>query len=81
MYMNGLNQLPFRLHIVLATVPSYPAAVRVWNRTRWSSPGCYPEDRGTHRVREQVGTGPRFYITVPAALAPIMYLGSEHITT
>jgi len=67
--------------LVLATVPGYPAAVRVWNRTRWSSPGCYPENRGTHRVRGQVGTGPRFHITVPSTLAPIKYLSSDRIVT
>jgi len=67
--------------VVLATVPGYPAAVRVWNRTRWSSPGCYPENRGTQRVRGRVGPEPRFHITVPATLAPIKYLSSDRIMT
>ena len=66
---------------MLATVPGYPAAVRVWNRTGWSSPGCYPENRGTHRVRGRVGTGPRFHSTVPTTLAPIKYLSSDRIAT
>jgi len=57
--------------IVLATVPGYPAAVRVWNRTGCSSPGCDPENRGNHRVRGRVGTGPRFPFMVPTSLAPI----------
>jgi len=35
--------LIYMLWIVLATVPGSPAAVRRLNRTRWSSPGCYPE--------------------------------------
>jgi len=52
--------------VVLAMVPSYTAAVQVWNRTGCSSLGCYPENRGTHWVRGRVGTGPRFHITVPA---------------
>ena len=67
--------------VVLATVPGYPAAVRVWNRTGWSSPGCSPENRGTHQVGGRVGTGPQFHITVPATLAPIKYLGSDRIIT
>jgi hypothetical protein len=66
---------------VLATVPGYPAAVRVWNWTGWSSSGCYPENRGTHRVRGRVGTGPRFHFTVTSTLAPIKYLSSDHIAT
>jgi len=65
--------------LVLAAVPGFPAAVRVWNRTRWSGLGCYPENRGTQRVRGQVGTGPRFHITVPATLPPIKYLSSDRI--
>jgi len=69
------------LHLVLATVPGYPAAVRVWNRTGLSSSGCYPENRGTQRVRGRVGTGPRFHITVPATLPPIKYLSSDRIVT
>jgi len=67
--------------VVLATVPGYPAAVRVWNRTGWSSPGCYPENRSTHRVRGRVRTGPRFHFTVHPALAPIKYLSSDRIMT
>jgi len=62
-------------------VPGYPGAVRVWNRTGWSSPGCYPEKRGTHVLRGRVGTGPRFHIMVPATLAPIKHLGSDRIMT
>ena len=69
------------LWLVWATVPGYPAAVRVWNRTGWSSSGCYPETRGTQLVRAQVGTGPRFHITVPATLPPIKYLSSDRIVT
>jgi len=78
MMANNLGQLA---RVVLATVPGYPAAVRVWNRTGWSSSGCYPENRGTQRVRGRVGTGPRFHITVPATLPPIKYLSSDHIVT
>jgi len=76
--------LAFFMHqlcLVLATVPGYPAAVRVWNRTRWSSPGCYPENRGTCRVRGRVRTGPRFHFKVPTTLAPIKYLSSDRIMT
>jgi len=76
------SHLPiYMLWIVLATVPGSPAVVRRLNRTRWSSPGCYPENRGTHRVRGWVGTGPWFHIMVPATLAPIKYLGSDRVTT
>jgi len=66
---------------VLATVLGYPAAVRVWNRTGWSSPGCYPENSGIHRVRRWVGTGPRFHFRVPPTLAPIKYFSSDRIAT
>jgi len=66
---------------VLATVPGYPAAVRVWNRTGWSSPGCYTENRGTHWVRGRVGTGPWFHITVPSTFAPFKYLSCDRIVT
>ena len=69
------------LDVVLATVPGYPAAVRVWNRTGRSSPGGYAENRGTHQVRGQVRTGPRFHFTVPTTLAPIKYLSSDGIMT
>jgi hypothetical protein len=69
------------LRVVLATVPGYRAAVRVWKRTGWSSPGCYPENRGTRWVRGWVGTRPRFHITVPSSLAPIKYLSSDRIVT
>jgi hypothetical protein len=72
---------PLTMRVELATVLGYPAPVRVWNRTGWSSAGCYPENRGTHQVRERVGTTLRFYITVPATLAPIKYLGSGDIMT
>jgi len=44
-------------------------------------PGCYPENRCTHRVRGRVGTGPRFHITVPSTLAPNKYLSSDRIVT
>jgi len=67
--------------IVLAMVPDYPAAVRVWNRTGWSSSGCYPENRGTQRVQGRVGTGQRFHITVPATLRAIKCLSSDRIVT
>jgi len=70
-----------RWWLVLATVLGYPAAVRVWNRTGCSSPGCYPENRGTHRVRGRVGTGPRFHFTVLTTLAAIKYLSSDRIVT
>jgi len=71
----------FGICLVLATVPGCPAAVRVWNRTGWSSSGCYPENRGTQQVRGRVGPGPRFHITVPATLPPIKYLSSDRIVT
>ena len=45
------------VYVMLATVPGDPAAVRVWNRTIWSSPGCYPENNGNQRVRGRVRTG------------------------
>ena len=67
--------------IVLATVPGNRAAVRVWKRTGWCSPGCYPENRGTHRVRARVWTGLRFHFTVPTTSALIKYLSSDHIMT
>ena len=67
--------------LVLATVPGYPAAVLVSIQTGWSSPGCNPENRGTHRVRGQVWTGPRFHFTVPTTLAPIKYLSFDCIMT
>jgi hypothetical protein len=67
------------LYLVLATVPGYPAAVWVWNRTRWSSPGWNPENRGTRRVRGRVGTALWFHLTVPTPLAPIKYLNSNSI--
>jgi len=67
--------------LVLARVLGYPAAVRVWNRTGRSSPGCYPDNRGCHWVRWRIGTGPQFHFTVPATLAPIKYLNSDHIAT
>jgi len=66
---------------VLTTVPGYPATVRVWNRTGWSSLGCYPENRGTHLVRGRVRTGSRFHFTVPTTLAPIKYLSFDRIMT
>jgi len=69
------------LDVVLATVPGYPAAVRVWNRTGRSSPGGYAENRGTYQVRGRVRTGPRFHFTVPTTLAPIKYLSSDGIMT
>jgi len=69
------------IRLVLATVPGYLAAVQVWNRTGWCSLGCFPENRGTQRVRGRVGTGPRFHITVPASLPPIEYLRSDRIVT
>jgi hypothetical protein len=69
------------LCLVVATVPGYPAAVRVWNQTGPSSLGCYPEDWGTHQVRGQVGTGLRHDITVHTSLAPTRYLSSDRIAT
>jgi len=36
----GMDSLSVSNRVVLATVPGYPAAVLVWNRTGWSSPGC-----------------------------------------
>jgi hypothetical protein len=80
-YRIAIRWIPRDAALVLATVPGYPAAVWVWNRTGWSSPGCYPENRSTHRVRGRVGTGPRFHITVPATFAPIKYLGSDRMMT
>jgi len=68
-------------YVLLATVPGFPAAVQVWNRTGWSSPGCYPDNRGTHWVRGRVRTGPRFHFTVPTTLPPIKCLSSDRIMT
>jgi hypothetical protein len=67
------------LPVVLTTVPGYPAAVRVWNRTGWSSHGCDTDNSGTHRVRGQVRTRLRLHFTVPTTLAPIKYLSSDRI--
>jgi hypothetical protein len=67
--------------VVLATVLGYPAVVRVWNRTRWLSPGCYPESRGTHQLQGRIGTGPRFHFMVPTTFAAIKYVNSDHIAT
>jgi hypothetical protein len=64
---------------VLATVPGYPTAVRVWNLTGFSRPGCYPDMRGTHGVRGRVGTGTWFHFTVLTTLTPIKYLSSDRI--
>ena len=69
------------LHSVLATIPDYPVAVRVWNWTAWSRPGCYPENRGTHWVQGHVGTGPWAHFTVPTTVPSIKYLNSDHIAT
>jgi len=69
------------LPVVLATVPGYPAAVRVCTRTRRSSPGCDPQIRGTNWVRGGVRTGPLFHFTVPTTLTPIPYLSSDRIMT
>jgi len=66
---------------VLTTVPGYPAAVRVWNRTGQSTPGCYLESRGTCRVRGRVRTGPRFHFTVLTTLAPSKYMHSDCIAS
>jgi len=79
--MKGYVAMMSHPKLVLATVPGYPAVVRVWNWTGWSSSGCYLENRGTQRVRGWVGTGPRFYITVPATLPPIKYLSSDCMVT
>ena len=68
-------------YLLLAMVPGYPAAVRVWNRTGWSSPGCYPENMGTHRVRGWIWTGPRFHCMVPTTFAAIKYFNSHRIAT
>jgi hypothetical protein len=78
---DGTVALPFDTQLVLATVPGYPAVVRVWNRTELSSSGCYPENRSTHRVRGRIGTEPQFQFTVPTTLAPIQYLSSDCIAT
>jgi len=44
-------------------------------------PGCYPENRGTHRVQGRVRTRPRFHFTVPTTLAPIKYSSFDCIMT
>ena len=77
----GLGKTFTSVAVVLAMVPGYPAAVRVWNRTGWYISGCYPENRGTHRVRSRVRTGPWFHFTVPTPLARIQYLSSDRIMT
>jgi hypothetical protein len=76
-YVKALNAT----QLVSATVRGYLAAFRVWNRTGWSSSGCYPEHRGTQRVRGRVGTGARLDIAVPITLPPIKYLSSDRIVT
>jgi len=89
-YLIGLWWLSFHLislrvcgshSLVLAMVPGYPAAVRIWNRTGWSSPDCYPENSSTYQVLGQVVTGPLFHYMVPTTLAPIIYLNSDRIAT
>ena len=67
--------------LVLATVPVYPAAVQVWNRTGLSSPGCHPEKRGTRQVQGRVRTALRFHFPVPTTLTPIQYLRFDRIMT
>jgi hypothetical protein len=67
--------------LVLATIWGFPDAVRVWNRTGWSRPGCYPEYMGTCEVRRRVRTGPQLDFTVPITVSPIKYLNSHHIAT
>jgi len=81
LYRCSITSFPEAWYVVVATVPGHQAAVRVWNRTGRSSLGCYPENRGTQRVRGRVGTGPQFHITVPATLPPIRYLSSDRIVT
>jgi len=81
LYRCSITSFPEAWYVVVATVPGHQAAVRVWNRTGRSGSGCYPENRGTQRVRGRVGTGPRFHITVPATLPPIRYLSSDRIVT
>ena len=65
--------------LVLATVPGYPAVVRVLTRTGRSSSGYYPERMGTHQVRRRVRTRPRFHFLVATTLAPIKYLNCQCI--
>ena len=67
--------------VVLATITGYPAGVRVQNQTGWFSPGCYPENRGTYRVRGWVRTGPLSHLTVAISLLVGKYLNSDHIAT
>jgi hypothetical protein len=44
-------------------------------------PDCYPENRGTWRVRGRVGTGLLLHFTVPTTFAPFKYLNSDCIAT
>ena len=78
---NHLSAYSYVAQLLLPTVPGYSAAVRVWNQSGLSSPGCYPETRGTHQVWGRVRIGPRFHFTVPTTLAPINYLSFDRIMT
>jgi len=65
-----------------------------WNRTEGPGPGQEPPSDSTRSVLVgllpgpdinpmffgRVEPGPQFHITVPATLAPIKYLSSDHIT-
>jgi hypothetical protein len=83
LYMNDHNEVTRvrTFTVLLSMVRDHPAAVQVWNRTGWSSPDCYPENKGTHQVRGRVGTGPRLHTMVPANLVRIKYLGCDRTMT
>jgi len=71
----------YQQSFVSATGRWYLAADRDWNRTGWSWPSCCSTKRDTYLVRESIGTGPLFYITINATQAPIQHLGSDYIMT
>jgi hypothetical protein len=80
-HCQGIFNLFLATAVVLATVSGNLAAVLIWNRTGRSSPGCYPDNMGTHQVRGLVRTGSLLHFTVPTTLAAIQYLNSHNLGT
>jgi len=82
-------------HVVLATIPSYPAAVwvgtdleaPVWVRncqaspTGWPALGCYPDRIWTRGFWAGLEPARSLKIAVPTTLAAIKYLSSDCIAT
>jgi len=70
-YCPKLSNLYQPMHLVLATVPGYLAAVQDWNQAGLCGPGGHRDSRCTNRVRSQVRTGLWFHFKVPKTLAAI----------